>query len=70
MVNKMLKIKVKGMHCKSCEVLLKESLEELDGVEEVKVSHISGIVSINLDESKVRKEDIIKKIEKEGYGVE
>lgn len=70
MVIKMLKIKVKGMHCKSCEVLLKESLEELNGVKEVKVSHVSGVIFINMDENKVRKEDIVKKIEKEGYGVE
>ena len=49
MINK--KFKVKGMHCNSCEFLIKDVLEEI-GVE-AKADHKEGEVSLNFDEKKV-----------------
>ena len=45
--------KVKGMHCKSCEILAKDSLEELDGVDEATLSHEKGNAVISFDPNKV-----------------
>ena len=62
-------IKVKGMHCKSCEMLIGDSVSEIRGVEGVKADHKKGVVSVRLKDDglmgKVRAA-----IEKEGYGVE
>jgi copper chaperone CopZ len=55
-------INVKGMHCTSCEVLIKEALEER-GATKVKVDWKKGSVSFDkLDEATAKK--IIKQ---EGY---
>lgn len=39
-------IKVGGMHCKSCEMLVNEDLSEIDGVKAVKSDHKAGTVTI------------------------
>ena len=59
------KINVKGMHCKSCEVLLTDSLEEI-GVK-AKVSASKGLVEVEYDDTKVSLEKIKSAIKKEGY---
>lgn len=62
-------LNVKGMHCKSCEMIIKDSLLETEGVKNVDVSLAKNTVTIDYDERKV-KEDMIKKIiEREGYKV-
>lgn len=62
-------IKVKGMHCKSCEILISDSVSEISGVEEVKADHKKGVVTVSLrDDSLLGK--VRSAIEKEGYGVE
>lgn len=62
-------IQVKGMHCGSCEALVKEALEELGGVEEVEVSASSGTARVLYDEGTVSSEELKSAIEKEGYTV-
>lgn len=49
MINK--KFKVKGMHCHSCEFLIKDVLEEI-GVE-AKANQEKGEVMLKFDENKV-----------------
>ena len=49
MINK--KFKVKGMHCNSCEFLIKDVLEEI-GVE-AKANNEKGEVNLKFDENKV-----------------
>ncbi len=66
----MVNIKIRGMHCASCEMLVKDSLEELDGVNKVEASHEKGIVSVDFDENKVDKSKIVETIKSEGYNVE
>ena len=61
------KFKVGGMHCKSCEMLIKDSLEEL-GVKDI--SFEKEIITITFDETKTSLEDIKKVIGKEGYKAE
>jgi len=60
-------LKVKGMHCKSCEVLLKDSIEELHEVKVLKADHKSGILEIEAKESQL--EQIKSIIKKEGYTI-
>jgi Cu+-exporting ATPase len=60
---------VKGMHCKSCEMLVKDSVIELDGVNKVDVSLIKNTVTVDYDEKKLKDIAIKKAIESEGYKV-
>ncbi len=62
-----IKIKTKGMHCESCEMLVKDSLEELEGVNSAKADHKSGIVEVDFDDSKVEEVEIKAVISSEGY---
>ncbi len=59
---------VEGMHCKSCEMLVEDALEEL-GVEKTEVSHKEGTVKVTFNEEKVSLGEIKKAIKGEGYEV-
>ena len=61
------KIKVKGMHCKSCEFLVRDSLSDL-GVKS-KADHAKGEVIIEFDSKKIGLKNIYKAIEENGYKV-
>jgi len=56
----MVKLKVKGMHCSACEMLIRDILED----EEIKVINVSFKDSVLVFESKNKFEDlkIIKKL--------
>ncbi len=60
---------VKGMHCKSCEMLIKDSLEEASGVKGADVSHIKGTVKVDFDDSKISEDKIRQIIKENGYEV-
>ena len=63
------KLNVKGMHCKSCEMLISEGVSEVKGVKSVKADHKKGFAEVDYDD-KVSKLDAIKEaIKKEGYEV-
>lgn len=62
--------KVKGMHCKSCDMLVEDGLMELVGVASVESNHKTGTVKVGFDESTVTNEQIIAAIIAEGYEVE
>lgn len=58
----------KGMHCKSCEMLVGDSVAEIKGVSKVKADHSKNTVDVEF--SPPATEDAIRKaIEKEGYTV-
>lgn len=61
-------LKVKGMHCKSCEILIKEELEELEGVQATP-DYEKEIISIEFDGTHKTLEKIKQKIKEEGYKV-
>ena len=65
-----LKLNVEGMHCGSCEMLIQDSLDETDGIEKAEVSHKSGEVNVDFDDSKVSANKIKDIIKDEGYSVE
>ena len=43
---KKLKLKIHGMHCASCEVLVERKIKNIAGIEKVHVSHVSGKAEI------------------------
>ncbi len=51
-----IKLKLSGMHCKSCEMLIRDILED-EGIEVLNISEKSGILEFNYDD---KKQDLIK----------
>lgn len=60
-------LKLTGMHCTSCSVLIDTVLEELDGVKSSKTSYAEQVVEIEFDGNKVDVEKMIDIIKAEGY---
>lgn len=58
---------VTGMHCGSCEILIKDELLELPGASEPVINFKSGKGSVFLDIAKSHPDDIIKAIKNAGY---
>jgi copper chaperone CopZ len=67
---KKITLKVKGMHCPSCEMLIKDSLEEIEGIKKAELDHKKGTAIVEYDEKKVNEALIKSTIAKEGYKVE
>lgn len=65
---KKITLDVKGMHCQSCETLIKDELMEL-GVDKCEANHIIGKVVVTFDESKISFDAIKSAIAKQGYKV-
>jgi len=65
---KSITMKVNGMHCKACEILIEDALKDI-GVEKAKAFHKARTVEIHFDESKVSESSIMNAIKNEGYGV-
>jgi copper chaperone len=62
-----IKLKINGMHCKSCEMLIADALE--DNNVKSNINSETGIAEITFDESKINLEKIKKIIEKEGFTI-
>jgi len=61
-------IPIKGMHCRSCEILIAERLQELSGVKSVQVSYKKSQATIYF-EGLLSTDDIKDAIEESGYGL-
>ena len=62
-------IPIKGMHCKSCELLIEENLKQVSGVKKVESSHVSGRAKIWYEDAKPSLNGISKAVENAGYTV-
>ena len=62
-------LKIKGMHCKSCEILISDALLEA-GVKECSVDSKKGVAVIEFDENKIKLDTIKSIIKDEGYTLE
>ena len=60
-------LKIEGMHCRSCEMLIQDVLEDLDGVDNVVVSHTDGTATVEYDESMTNKDVFKRLIKAEGF---
>lgn len=61
------KLKIDGMHCNSCVMLIEGDLEDLEGVKSAKASLVKLECEVEFDEEKVKEELIIQTIQKTGY---
>ncbi|MEM4359449.1 MAG: heavy metal-associated domain-containing protein [Candidatus Bilamarchaeaceae archaeon] len=61
-------LKVKGMHCRSCEVLLGDVLSWIKGTGNVKIDYTNGKVMLDVVDSSVLPR-VIEAIRSEGYEV-
>lgn len=60
-------MRISGMHCKSCEILISDALEEVGA--KAKVDSEKGIAVIEFDEKKLTEDTIKRIIKKEGFMV-
>ena len=58
---KKIKLYIKGMHCKSCEMLLEDAFEDL-GVVSSKIDFAKGQAIVEFDETKVSLEQLKKAV--------
>ncbi len=65
--NKKMTIKTKGMHCVSCEHIIKETILDIDGVKNAKVNYVTEKVTVEFDPEKTNIKNIMKAIKKVGY---
>ncbi len=66
---KMLRFNVKGMHCKSCEIVIDDAVENLKGISSVISDHRKGTVLVQFDEKTISADKIAGIIKKEGFEV-
>jgi Cu+-exporting ATPase len=59
--------KVTGMYCDACQTKIQHALSKTDGVKSATVDLNSGSATVTYDDAKVKPDQIIKVIEKEGY---
>ncbi|HYD03955.1 MAG TPA: heavy metal-associated domain-containing protein [Alphaproteobacteria bacterium] len=64
---KNVEIKIKGMHCKSCTMLVGDALRDIEGVKDADVSLEKNTAKVSFDEKLVKPEKMIDAIKKEGY---
>lgn len=61
------KLSISGMHCTSCSLLLKKTLENLKGVSEANVNYATGKASVKYDPKVIDTDKLITEISKTGY---
>lgn len=68
-MTKKVKLKITGMHCNSCSLLIDGDLEDLDGVKCSNTNYAKQETEIEFDEDKLDEHTIVKTIKKTGYNV-
>ena len=62
--------KVTGMYCNACETKIQQALKKTDGVKSATVSLDKGSATVTYDDAKVKSDQLVRVIEKEGYKAE
>ncbi|MBI5817217.1 MAG: heavy-metal-associated domain-containing protein, partial [Candidatus Yonathbacteria bacterium] len=62
-------LKVKGMHCASCSILIDKLVGKQPGVTSIKTNYGSAKTAVEFDESKISLEKIDEFVNKLGYDV-
>lgn len=62
------KVHIKGMHCRSCEILIEDELKQISGVKGVNVNHQTGVADIDCD-CELNNDEVKHAIEKAGYTI-
>ena len=61
-------LKVSGMHCTACKMLIEDAISEIKGAKAITVDHTTGAVSISYDSNETL-EKIKTAIRGEGFSV-
>lgn len=64
---KEVKLNIEGMHCTGCSTRLEKVLNNVDGVEEAKVSLEEKKADIKYDETQVSEKELIEAVEDAGF---
>jgi copper chaperone CopZ len=64
---KKIELKIKGMHCPSCSILVKEALTDIKGVNDASVDLKTAKAQVSFDEKLVKEKQLIDAVRKEGY---
>lgn len=64
-----MEIPIRGMHCKSCELLVESQLKEVKGVERVEVSQVKGLAKVWFHSKTPSRHEIYSAVETAGYEV-
>jgi copper chaperone CopZ len=62
------KLKVSGMHCTACRMLIEDAISEIKGAQAVSVDHTTGVVAVTYDSDETL-EKIKTAIRGEGFSV-
>jgi len=64
------RLKVGGMHCRSCSMLVDMTLQDLDGVQSSTTDLGTGVSTVTLDPAVVTVDDLIAAVRAVGYEAE
>ena len=67
MASKTKKIYISGMTCASCEIIIKDELQEIEGIEEIRISHKKKSADIVYNTEKLPFNEIVLEVRKVGY---
>lgn len=59
-----------GMHCSSCSMLVDMTLSDLEGVEQSKTDHATGVTVVTYDSDVVSVDQLVDAIRGAGYEAE
>lgn len=60
-------LRVTGMHCSSCSMLVTMNLEDVPGVASATCDHVTGRTSVEYDPAVATISDLVKAVEAAGY---
>jgi sulfite exporter TauE/SafE/copper chaperone CopZ len=63
------KYNIKGMHCKSCEILLEKNISHIEGVRRVEVSYKKGIAEVDFAYADADDAAVAKAVNEAGYSL-
>lgn len=66
-MSKNINLTIKGMHCGSCETLIKDELSEISGVKVQSIDHKTGKALLVFENENIKKNDILEAIKRAGY---
>ena len=60
-------LKLNGMHCSSCSLLIDAALEELPGVKSAKTSYAQQQVEVEFNPKQIQIPQLVSAVKSEGY---
>lgn len=60
-------LSIKGMHCKSCEILIEDELTKIKNVEKVEISHRTGTATVHFTGKHLDHGDVVHAVSAAGY---